>query len=189
MWPFKRKRDVVKVVKPLPRRIEETVAKLELIKSRLGNRVKTLEWRSKELFEHVVKAHIERDSERAKLYANELAELRKTLRKVVRSELALEGVIHRLQTAKDLDELSDALAPIRETLIYVGRDIGRVAPELSENLRSLTDVFDEFSIQVGVMPEMGYIAPTLSEDAQKILEEASAVAAQRSKSSLSEPPL
>lgn len=186
MWPFRRK-EKVKVIPPLTKRIEETVGKLEVIRTRLNNRVRTLDARSRELFEAVVKAQMERDKERAIVYAGELAELRRMLRKAVQSELALEGVIHRLQTVRDLDELGDAIAPIREILLQVGRDVRGLAPELSENLRTLTDVFDEFSVEVGVFPEFGYLEPDVNEDARKILEEASAVAAERSRANLSEP--
>lgn len=185
MWPF-RKKGKVKVVPTLSKRLEEAVGRLEAIRVKLNNRVRMLDARSRELFEAVVKAQAERDKEKAAVYANELAELRRMLRKAVHSELALEGVIHRLQTARDLDELGDALAPLREILIQVGRDVRGLAPELSENLRSLTDLFDEFSVEVGVFPETSYLEPSVSEDAEKILAEASAIAAERAKASLSE---
>lgn len=186
MWTlFKRKKDV-KVVKPLSKKIDDAVARLEVVRSRLNNRVKVLEVRSKEIFEAVVKAQAERDKDRAVLYANELAELRKMLRKAIHSELSLTGVIHRLQTVRDFDELTDILAPLRETLIQVSGDVRGIAPELSENLRNITDTFDEVSVELGTFPEIIGAGPSISDEAEKILAEASAIAAERAKSKLSE---
>ena len=186
MWKLLRKKRDVKVIQPLSKKIDEAVSRLEVVRARLNNRVKVLEARGREIFEAIVKAQIERDADRAVLYANELAELRKMLRKAIHSELSLEGVIHRLQTVKDFDELSDVLAPLREILIQVSGDIRGVAPELSDNLRSITDTFDEVSVELGMFPEMIQTGPSVSEEAEKILAEASAIAAERAKTKVSE---
>ena len=178
-WPFIR-RGKVKVLKPLPRRIDETVSRLEVIRTRLRSRIRELEARSKQLFDLIVKAQAERENDKAVTYANELAELRRMIRKAVHSELALEGVVHRLQTLRDLDEIGDALAPLREVLIAVGGDVRGVAPRVSESIRSILDSLDEVSAEVGRVPEMGYASPTLSEEARRILAEASEIAARRS---------
>ncbi len=186
MWPlFKRKKDV-KVVQPLSKKIDDAVGRLEVVRSRLNNRVRVLEARSRELFEAIVKAQAERDRDRAVLYANELAELRRMLRKAIHSELSLEGVIHRLQTVKDFDELADVLAPLREILLQVGGDVRGIAPELADNLRSITDTFDEVSVELGTFPEMIGAGPSIDDEAEKILSEASAIAAERAKSKLGE---
>jgi len=178
-WPFG-KRSEVRVLKPLPRRVDETVSRLEAIKSRLRARIRELEARSKALFELVVKAYAERDRDKATVYANELAELRRMLRKAVRSELALEGVVHRLQTLKDFDELGDALAPLREVLIAVGGDVRGLAPTISESIKRLVESMEEVSTELGSVSEIGYVPLSLSDEAQKILAEASEIAAQRS---------
>lgn len=182
---FRKKKDV-KVIQPLSKKVDDAVGRLEVVRARLNNRVKVLEARSREIFEAIVKAQAERDRDRAVLYANELAELRKMLRKAIHSELSLEGVIHRLQTVKDFDELADVLAPLREILIQVSGEVRGVAPELADNLRSITDTFDEVSIELGTFPEMFGVGPSVTEEAEKILSEASAIAAERTKSKLSE---
>ncbi|MEN2974831.1 MAG: Snf7 family protein [Candidatus Caldarchaeales archaeon] len=186
MWRLFKKKNEVKVVQPLSKRLEEAVGRLEVVKSRLSNRVRVLESRSKELFEAIVKAQVDRDNERAVMYANELAELRKMLRKAIHSELSLEGVIHRIQTAKDFDEIVDVLTPLREVLIQVGRDIRGVAPELSGNLNSIMDVFDEVTVNLGTFNEISGVRSSTDDEAEKILAEASAIAAERAKSRLSE---
>ncbi|MEM1742409.1 MAG: hypothetical protein QXK95_00380 [Nitrososphaerota archaeon] len=185
MWFFKKRKEKVEVVQPLSKKIDESIGKLEVIRARLENRVKMLEARNRELFEAIVKAQLERDRDRAVVYANELAELRKMFMKAIHSELSLEGVIHRLQTAKDLDELSNVLAPLKEVLLEVGRDVKGIAPELSENISGVIDTFDEVSIQLGTFYESSILEPSLSEEAEKILTEASTIAAERAKSKLS----
>ncbi|MCS7126662.1 MAG: hypothetical protein NZ929_07130 [Aigarchaeota archaeon] len=185
MWWLFKKKDV-KVVQPLSKRLEEAVGRLEVVKSRLSNRVRVLEARNKELFEAIVKAQSERDKERAVMYANELAELRKMLRKAIHSELSLEGVIHRIQTAKDFDEIVDVLTPLKEVLIQVGKDVRGIAPELSGNLNNIMDIFDEVAVQLGTFQETTGVRPSVDEEAEKILAEASTIAAERTKSKLSE---
>lgn len=183
-WVFRKKK--VEVVEPLSKRLEEAVGRLEVVRNRLSNRVRTLEARGKELFEAIVKAQAERDRDRAVMYANELAELRRMLRKAIHSELSLEGVIHRIQTARDFDEIVAVLTPLKEVLTEVGRDVRGVAPELSGNLNSIIDIFDEVTIQFGTFNESVGVGPSISEEAEKILAEASAIAAERAKSRLSE---
>lgn len=178
-WPFTRRKKA-EVLKPLPKKIEETVSRLEVIRARLRSRIRELEARGKQLFDLIVKAQAERENDKAVMYANELAELRRMVRKAVHSELALEGVVYRLQSLRDFNEVGDALAPLKEVLIAVGGDLRGVAPKVSESIRSILDSLDEVSVEVGTVPEMWYTSPTLNEEAQRILAEASEIAARRS---------
>ncbi len=176
-WPFRRGK--VKPIQPLPKRIEEVAARLEVVRSRLETRVRELEARDKILFKQVVDAQASGDKEKAAAYANELSEVRRMTRRALRSQLTLEGLIHRLRTLKDLDELGDSVAPLREVIQMLGGDVRGVAPTISEEIRRVMDALEEFSIEVGGVPEAIQGRPSLDRDAEKILEEASEIARRR----------
>jgi len=179
-WKFW-KRDEVKVVKPLSRRIDELVVRLENIRMRLKRRIDELKLRDRELFELTVKAKMEGDLEKAKIYANELSGLRNMLKRTIYSDLLLEGVINRIQIIRELDEVGDVIAPVREVLMSVRRNLRGIAPTISQSISNIIDSVESLSYELGTMSDVYIPERTLSRDAEKILAEASAVASQRGK--------
>ncbi|MCD6260727.1 MAG: hypothetical protein J7J28_02920 [Thaumarchaeota archaeon] len=179
-WKFW-KRDEVKVVKPLSRRIDELVVRLENIRMRLKRRIDELKLRDRELFDLTVKAKMEGDLEKAKIYANELSGLRNMLKRTIYSDLLLEGVINRIQIIRELDEVGDVIAPVREVLMSVRRNLRGIAPTISQSISNIIDSVESLSYELGTMSDVYIPERTLSRDAEKILAEASAVASQRGK--------
>lgn len=152
---------------------------VSVIRARLSRRVRDMEARERELFEQVVRAHMERDQEKAAIYAGELAELRKALRKLVHANLLLEGVLYRVEAVKDLQDASRLVLPLREVLAIAGQELRGVAPAASEELSKLISSMEDLSVEVGGFSEPPGMEARLSEEARRILEEASAIAAQR----------
>ena len=177
-WKFW-KRDEVRVVKPLAMRIDDLVVRLENVRMRLKRRIDELKLRDRELFEFTVKAKMEGDLEKAKMYANELSGLRSMLKRAIYSDLLLEGVINRIQIIRELDEVGDVMAPVREVLMSVRRSLRGIAPTISQSISNIIDSIESLSYELGTMSEVYIPERTLSRDAEKILAEASAVASQR----------
>ena len=177
-WKFW-KRDEVRVVKPLAMRIDDLVVRLENVRMRLKRRIDELKLRDRELFEFTVKAKMEGDLEKAKMYANELSGLRSMLKRAIYSDLLLEGVINRIQIIRELDEVGDVMAPVREVLMSVRRSLRGIAPTISQSISNIIDSIESLSCELGTMSEVYIPERTLSRDAEKILAEASAVASQR----------
>jgi len=177
-WKFW-KRDEVKVVKPLSRRIDELVVRLENIRMRLKRRIDELKLRDRELFDLTVKAKMEGDLEKAKIYANELSGLRNMLKRTIYSDLLLEGVINRIQIIRELDEVGDVIAPVRQVLMSVRRNLRGIAPTISQSISNIIDSVESLSYELGTVSDVYIPERTLSKDAEKILAEASAVASQR----------
>ena len=165
--------------KPEVGNVREITEKLQVVRMRLSARLKEMESRYKEMFELVVKAHMEKDESKAAIYAEELAELRKMLRKLTHASLLLEGVTYRLDAVRDLRNASSVMIPLKEILGVASNELSGVAPSASDRLRELIDSIEELSINVGYVSDSGNTAPKLSDEAKKILEEASAIAAQR----------
>ena len=160
---------------------EDILEKLQLIKARLSRRVKELNSRYRELFEQVVKAYMEKDRERAAIYAEELAELRKMLRRLTHASLLLEGTIYRIEAVKDLSDASHIMTPLKSVLTIASEELRGIAPTASEGLNELIDSIEDFSINVGHISDSMTSSPELSDEARKILEEASAIASQRNR--------
>lgn len=159
--------------------VEDIVGRLQFIRMKLSTRLRDMESRYKELFEQVVKAHMEKDKAKAAMYAEELAELRKMLRKLTHASLLLEGVIYRLEAVGDLKNAAAVMGPLRDVLGAASDEVSGIAPNVSDKLRELINSVEEFSINIGYVPSSGNVSPELSEEAKKILEEASTIAAQR----------
>ncbi|HDJ67282.1 MAG TPA: hypothetical protein ENF33_06195 [Nitrososphaeria archaeon] len=179
-WKFWKK-DEVKVVKPLSRRIDDLTVRLENIRTRLKRRIDELKLRDRELFELTVKAKMEGDLEKAKIYANELSELRNMLKRTIYSDLLLEGVINRIQIIRELDEIGDVIAPVREVLMSIRGNLRGIAPTISQSISNIIDSVESLSCELGTISDVYIPERTLSGDAEKILAEASAIASQRGK--------
>ena len=159
--------------------MSDVLEKLSLIKARLSRRVKEVEVKHRELFEQVVKAHLEKDEEKAAMYAEELAELRKIHRRITHASLLLEGVIYRIEAVKDLSSASKIIIPLKDVLAVASQEVRGVAPAASNGLVELMDMIEDLSVNMGGVPETAGMSPQLSEEARKILEEAGTIAAQR----------
>src|SRR5206468_1766034 len=86
---------------PLKEKISQCVYKLKVQQNRLeGANLKTQQ-HDKSLFDKCVQAQMAKDTMRSAMYANEIAEIRKIAKVTLRSELALEQVVLRLETIQD----------------------------------------------------------------------------------------
>lgn len=152
---------------------------VSIIKVRLERRVRDIEAKERELFEQVVKAYMERNQERAAIYAEELAELRRALKKLVRANMLLDSMLCRIETVKDLQDASRVALPLKKILVMVSQETRGIAPAASSELDKLVNLVEDLTVGLGGFNEPVIIGPCLSDEAKKILEEASMIAAQR----------
>ena len=172
--PLKRKIDLART------RLKMQVDKLDQVSARLMER-------DKNIFNKIVDAFAKHEMDRATLYANELAELRKMSKIILFSKLSLEKVLLRLETIRDVGDLVVAMAPI----IGVVRAVkGNLAGMLPDAERELGELADALSGLVTDMGELSGYSPTLeaSEEARRILEEAMTIAEQKMREKLPEIP-
>ncbi len=172
---------------PLKRKIDLARARLRMQVDKLDQVSARLMERDKSIFNKIVDAFTKREMERATLYANELAELRKMSKIVLFSKLSLEKVLLRLETVRDVGDLMVAMAPVLGVVRAVKSGLAGMLPDAERELGELADVLSSLVTDVGAIS--GY-SPTLeaSEEARKILEEAMSVAEQRVREKLPEIP-
>ncbi|MCS7129034.1 MAG: hypothetical protein NZ919_00105, partial [Candidatus Caldarchaeum sp.] len=82
-------------------RMLEILTQLKIQNDKLKRTIDRLKHRGKELFEQCVRAEQEKDTARATIYANEIAQLRKMTRTLLASHMSLDKVVLRLETVKE----------------------------------------------------------------------------------------
>ena len=149
--------------------------------SRIDHMVKRLQERDKQLYQKLVEAQTKGDKERAAIYAGEIAELRKMARRLLRAQTALEQVKLRVETVRDLGELTSIMYYIRPLMREIQGQLKDIVPEIAFDIgtinQSLLDtVLDLESQGLGAASTSYSYTPMLDAEAKKVLEEAAAVA-------------
>jgi division protein CdvB (Snf7/Vps24/ESCRT-III family) len=140
----------VKIASAL-REIETQRRELENMRGRLGER-------RQRLFETTVRALQDKNRSKATIYAGEHAELRKVIRVVEASELALTQVSLRLQS---MTEIGDAMMHVNvafRSLKNVSKTMEGVMPALDDASSNINSTLTE------TMARMGQLSPSISVD-------------------------
>jgi division protein CdvB (Snf7/Vps24/ESCRT-III family) len=173
---------------PLRTRIEIAIRRIEAQIQYLDETLNRLSERDKYLFSKIVEAFSKHQTQRARILANELAELRKTANFMMNAELALERVALRLKTVTQLGNVVSTLTPATQVLQSVRAGIGGLLPNAERELGQIGSMLNDLIVEAG---EVTGVAPNFevsSGDAQKILEEAALIAEQRMKEKFPELP-
>jgi division protein CdvB (Snf7/Vps24/ESCRT-III family) len=172
---------------PLKYRIDLAMNKLKVQLNKLDQVSTRLMERDKKLFERVVDAYMKHEMDRAMLYANELAELRKMSKIILFSKLSLEKVLLRLGTIREIGELVVAMAPAVEVVKSIKSSLAGVLPDAEQELSELSELLNSLVVEAGQVTGQE-ITLEATEEAQKILEEAMTVAEQKMREKLPEIP-
>ena len=174
-------KSLFKPQQPLRYRLIMAHYKLKTTINRLDIYISKLQERDRALFEKVVEAQMNKDTARAAMYANEIAEIRKITKQLLTTQIALEQVELRLETVSELGDVFTSLIPVLGVIRELRQAIKGVMPELSVELGELEDGLQEVVIEAGQFTGTGIDYTVTSPEARKILEEASAIAEQRMK--------
>jgi division protein CdvB (Snf7/Vps24/ESCRT-III family) len=174
--------------KPLRYRLVMAHYKLKTTISRLEVYISKLQERDKTLFERVVEAHMNKDTMRASMYANEIAEIRKITKQLLVTQIALEQVDLRLETITELGDVFTSLVPVIGVIKELRAAMRGVMPELSLELAELEEGLQEVVIEAGEFTGSRIDFSATTPEARKILEEAAIIAEQRMKEKFPELP-
>jgi division protein CdvB (Snf7/Vps24/ESCRT-III family) len=169
---------------PLRQRLEMAKKKLsQEIQSldRISNRLET---KDKTLYQQLVKAYEDHDTSKATSLANEIAELRKVESKTQFGKYALEKAYTRIEVAKDMGDITAAMAPINQVLKNVKGTLADFLPASSTALGELSSIMSETMVSFShITGDTSLLTPN-QEEADNILKEAAAVAENRLKEKL-----
>ncbi|MGC8998745.1 MAG: Snf7 family protein [Candidatus Bathyarchaeia archaeon] len=181
-------KETVRPPPPLKPRLDMAVRRIELQIHKLDQASERFSQRDKSIFAKIVDAYTKHDMEHAKVFANELAEIRKMEKIIMNARLALEQVALRLRTVTELGDVITTLAPAVGVLKSVRAGLSSFMPEADSELGEIGDMLSGIIMEAGQTTGLTINFETANEDAQKILTEAAAVAEQKIKEKLPELP-
>jgi division protein CdvB (Snf7/Vps24/ESCRT-III family) len=145
--------------------------------------------RDKSLFAKTVKAYSEHDTLRAKVYANELSEIRKTKKQINDTKLALEQISLRLGTVSEFGDVVGMLSPTVSVLQNIGKGISRTMPDAGKELGQIGELLNGIIMESNQSTGIDLDFDTPNDAARSILNEASEFAEQNIKQQLPETPV
>ena len=173
---------------PLKERISQCVYRLKVQQNRLeGANLKTQQ-HDKALFDKCVQAQMAKDTARSTMYANEIAEIRKMAKITVRSELALEQVVLRLETIQEFGDVAATMGPIAGVVQAIKTQVSGVIPQVGYELGEISEALNGVVMEVGEATGQSYDFEASGAEAQKILSEANTIADTRMREKFPELP-
>ena len=148
-----------------------------------------LKERDKVLFESCMGALKRNNKEKAAICANEISEIRKLVRFLYSVQLAIERVILRLETIRELSEIVVDLKPALKLLQNVSQDLFQVLPDVSNELNNVNSTISETLYATKIRTDESVI-PVNKKTAggEEILKEVTSFIEQKLVEDLPEPP-
>lgn len=129
--------------KPLRDRILESIRSIEFHRRELDNIKRRLESRKDKLFNLTVKALEAKDRVRAKVYATEHAEIKRVIKVVTMSELALTQISIRLESICDTGDIIMQVSSAFKVVKKIGEELSSIMPQLESTMKEINDVLVE----------------------------------------------
>jgi len=166
---------------PLKPRLDALMHQIQIVMAKLDNSMAKLRDRDAALFAKTVAAVQKHEPQRASMFANELAEVRKVGKMVTQSKLALEQIVLRLNTITELGDIVTTLAPATSIVRSVKQDIVGVMPDAEGEMGEVSSLLSGILVDAGSMGGYTMNFETANEEAEMALSEAAAVAESRMK--------
>ena len=164
---------------PLKPRLDAVMRQIQVVMAKLDTSMSKLRDRDAALFAKTVAAVQKHENQRASMFANELAEVRRVGKMVTQSRLALEQVVLRLNTITELGDVVTTLAPATSIVRNVKQDIAGVMPDAEGEMGEVSSLLSGILVDAGSMGGYTMNFETANEEAEKALAEAAAVAESR----------
>ena len=149
-----------------------------------------LKERDKILFQTCVGALKAKNKDRAAICANEIAEVRKIISFLYNVELAIERVILRLETIKELSEIVIDLKPALKLLQHVSQELFQFLPDVSSELSRVNDTISETLYSTKITADESVIPVNRkTPGGEEVLTEVSSFLEHRLSKNLPEPPV
>jgi division protein CdvB (Snf7/Vps24/ESCRT-III family) len=170
--------------------IFKTVRQLKFQHAKLEQATVRMRQRDKFLFEAVIAEIKKQRQDRAAICANELSEVRKLLNMVTQCQIALERIILRLETIKEVTEIMADLKPTLRSLTVITKNLVNVMPDVAQELENINESISE-TLATTKFSSPESIAPLTAktEASEEILKEVSAALEDRLAEQLPTPPV
>ena len=172
----------------LKNRISDAEKKLEYQISRLDQVHNKLKQNHDHLFKKIVEAKLIHNESRARTYAIELQEIRKTKNKIAEAKLAMEQIKLRLGTVSELGDIVVTLSPCMSLIKGLTPSISALLPQMHASMGDLTNTLGDMLTDSSLSQES--LTPTYqgNADTEAILQEVQNVLEGRTRTAIPEPP-
>ena len=169
--------------------VTSALYRLKAQQSKLEAAASRMQQHDKEIFNKCVSSQLSHDTARAAMYANECAEVRKMAKVTVQCQMALEQVSLRLETIQEFGDVASMMAPVANVVHSIKTQISGVMPEVGLELGQIGELLSSVVDDAGEVTGSTYDVATTSQESNKILDEASAIAEQHVKDRFPELPV
>jgi len=168
----------------------KSITTLRVQQNKLEQASFRLKERDRVLFESCMGALKKNNREKAAICATELAEVRKLIKFIYSVQLAIERVILRLETIKELGDIVTDLKPALRLLQNVSQELFQVLPDVSSELDNVNSTIQETLHATKLSPDENLIpVGKKTEGGEEILKEVSSFMQQKMSETLPEPPV
>lgn len=174
---------------PIREVASKSIFTLRIQQNKLEQASYRLKERDRILFESCMGALKKKNKERAAMCANELAEIRKLIKFLYSVQLAIERVVLRLETIRELSDIVVDLKPALRLLQNVSQDLFQVLPDVSNELNNVNETIHETLYSTKISADESLI-PVGKKTAggEEILKEVSGFLERKLSETLPEPP-
>ena len=174
---------------PLKNRLDVAQKKLQLQITKLADIDTKLNQKNNAFFEKIVDAKKSNNETYAKVYANELAEVRKHQKMVSNAKLSMEQIQIRLNTVSELGDVVVTLSPCMSLIKGLNSSLGGMMPTVTDSMQDLSNMLGDIVTGSSITHDgsIGQMESTNSES-QSILEEAQSIVEGQTRQSMPEPP-
>jgi division protein CdvB (Snf7/Vps24/ESCRT-III family) len=168
--------------------VSSALYRLKTQQNKLESAAVRMQQHDKEIFNKCVSSQLAHDTARAAMYANECAEVRKMAKVTLQCQMALEQVSLRLETIEEFGDVARMMLPVANVVHSIKNQISGVMPEVGFELGQIGEVLSSVVDSAGEVTGSAYDTSTPSEEANRILGEASTIADQHIKDKFPELP-
>ena len=168
--------DAIKPKGALKPRMETAIKRLQTQISKLDGMITKLKQRDEKLFKRIVAATQQHDLTASKVLSKELAEVRKVTKLLGNARMALEQIELRLSTFHDLGDTVVTIMPTIGLMKNLRSSLIKFMPEADRELGGMTEMLNGLMTDTFHNGDFGIDSEATTEESEKILQEAAAVA-------------
>jgi len=168
--------DALKPKGALKPRVEMAVKRLQGQISKLDNMLSKLKERDEKIFQRVVIATQQHDTQTSKVLSSELAEIRKVSKILGNARMALERIELRLTTAHDLGDTVMTIMPTIGLMKNLKSSLSKFMPGADQEINKMAEMLGGLMTETFSGDATFGIDESTNAESDKILQEAAAVA-------------
>ena len=168
--------DTFKPKGPLKPRVEMAIKRLRGQISKLDNMLSKLKERDEKIFQRVVIATQQHDTQTSRVLSNELAEIRKVSKILGNARMALEQIELRLTTAHDLGDTVVTIMPTIGLMKNLKSSLAKFMPGADQEINKMAEMLGGLMTDTFSGDASFGIDESTNAESDKILQEAAAVA-------------